>query len=204
VFTSWNRVLASLSELHLELAAAAWSAIRLGVPAAPLRVVLRDTERRLRRLAATAVDAGEAGNRERSPASLDAGSHAFVTARDALLALRREARGRMGAAILPAGSAAASAAWPSLQAVLDHSLRGAIALGRRDWPAAEAAAILEGAAAREHALPFPLADAALTHAAALHGRGVRWQAPLRHAATWLRERREGGALNLLVAGWAER
>ncbi len=88
-------------------------------------------------------------------------------------------------------------------AVGARSLAAGLALSREAWAVAEVEGVEGGRIARLHGLVFGVADAACTVASARARRGGDWRGPLREAAGWLRERGEGGALNLLKARWGE-
>jgi hypothetical protein len=99
-----------------------------------------------------------------------------------------EAAGALGAG--PIGAAA-------------RSLAAGFALARGSWAEAEAHGAAGAAIGRTLGLPYVIADAACTSASARFQRGAEWREPLLYAATLLRERDEGGALNLLKARWGE-
>jgi hypothetical protein len=88
-------------------------------------------------------------------------------------------------------------------AVGARSLAAGLALSRGAWAAAETHGREQGRIARAHGLVYAVADAAITVASARAGAGSDPREPLREAAAHLRERGEGGALNLLKARWAE-
>lgn len=84
-----------------------------------------------------------------------------------------------------------------------HSLAAGLALARGAWDAAEMHGRAGMEIAVERALPYAIADAACTIASARAQRQTDWRTPLREAASPLRNRGEGAALNLLKARWAE-
>lgn len=99
-----------------------------------------------------------------------------------------EAAARLGGGVLAVGA---------------HSLAAGLALSRGDWAAAEHAAQAGAEIATRHGLVYGMADAACSLATARAAARRPWRDVLERAAVGLREREEGGALNLLKARWAE-
>lgn len=118
---------------------------------------------------------------------------------DAARAALRAGRGPL--AVGPLEDAIAALAEPALGPALGlvlTSIRGALALSQGD----QAAAVRCGERLRGTGLPFAQADGALLIVAAQADGS--WQDTLRETAARVAGAGEGGALNLLVAGWAER
>lgn len=99
-----------------------------------------------------------------------------------------EAAERLGTDVLGAGA---------------RTLAAGLALAREEWGAAEAHANAGLRLGGASGLAYVVADAACTRATAIDRRGGDWRAGLVETAGWLRERDEGGALNLLKARWSE-
>lgn len=107
---------------------------------------------------------------------------------------------------LPEGGRLAEAAervGEGLFGVGARSLAGGFALARGEWAAAERHGAAERRIAERHGLVYALADAAITEASARAAADLDWRAPLVEVGRILRERGEGGALNLLKGRWAE-
>jgi hypothetical protein len=99
-----------------------------------------------------------------------------------------EAAERLGTGLLAAGA---------------RSLSAGLSLARERWDAAEVDAVAGLQLGMDIGLPYVVADAACTRATAIARQGGAWRPALAAGAEWLRERDEGGALNLVKARWGE-
>lgn len=205
-----NALLSAVGEVEVE-AAAVGLAVEPFVPEArilaalvPLDQACRETARRLVPLGRAIEVCRDAWEAERWLGGVEALRAGLVAQRDRCL-------GDLAAGLLGPGRREPDdprlldlaerlrvgrwegADWSAVDRQLAASLRAGRALGRGEpLPSLPLGGSLG---------PFTLADRAITRSRAA---GSRWRAPLRAAARALRRRGEGGALNLLIAAWAER
>lgn len=227
VYDAWNQLLAALGGLHVELASAALAVGQL----VPLDWALDELARfseTVGRATGRAVALGEAAEASGELEAHLAACEAFAAARGAATYARAAGIRRFAAAFglfedatppadpaLIQAVAQASSEEPSAELLLavaslgGHpralatSLLGGAALHDSDWGVAWESAMELLQLGTAATTPYRLADAAILAATAAREVGDDWREVLRAIAAPLHVAGAGGAVNLLVAAWAE-